>query len=486
MNQSFGWRVAAVGLLATAVIVALALGGPAPPALGGPTRPNIVVLMTDDQTRGEMLVMRKTLAQVGRQGVTFDRFISSYPLCCPARATFLTGQYAHNHGVVGNGTPVGGYPTLRKQHTLASWLQDAGYHTVQIGKFFNGYPRPSDPNEVPPGWDEWYGAVHSTENLYFNYRLVENGRIFRYGSLASDYSTDVFTRKAVEAIGRRAALGAGADPLFMFVAYNAPHLPARPAPRDSGQFRNRPLPRALSFNEANVSDKPRFIRSLPRFSAREVRKITGWYRDRVESLLAVDDGVERVIGALRRGGMLDDTYLLFISDNGFFFGQHRLPKGKYLSYEGSSRVPLLIRGPGIPRGRDTDSLLANVDLAPTILQLAGATASVPIDGRSLLPYARNPGRGSDRAILLEALTRDTPSIGIPYTGILTERYKYIRYRNGEQELYDLKRDPGELRSRHRDPAYRRTKAALAAALAGLQNCRGAACRAPAPAIPGPN
>jgi arylsulfatase A-like enzyme len=479
------------GRLGFAVLAALAIAAGAavsraPEAGAAPAQPNFIVLMTDDQTNGELSVMKQTRRRIEGQGVSFDRFVTSFPLCCPSRTTFLTGQYSHNHGVLGNGTPIGGYPAFDKQDTMASWLQDAGYHTIQIGKFLNGYPRPDDRTEVPPGWDEWYACLNDSENQYFNYTLNENGTLTHYGSAPSDYKTDVYGNKAVTALRQRAALGASGQPFFMFVAFTAPHLPATPAPRDRGRFRHRPLARARSFDEANVSDKPRFIRKMPRFTGAKVRKITRSYRSRLETLLSVDRVVGRVTDELQSDGMLSDTYILFMSDNGFFFGQHRLPKGKYLPYEGSSRTPTLMRGPGIPAGVHSDALVANVDTAPTILELAGATPSVTVDGRSLLPYAQNPRMRSDRPVLLEANTIDDPSPGIPYTGIETDRYKYIRYRDGEQELYDLARDPGELRSRHRDPRYRRTKRALAVRLARLQDCSGASCREPTGPIPGPH
>jgi N-acetylglucosamine-6-sulfatase len=484
--RSFGGRaLIAAALAGVACFIAIAAQPSTPAAQSAPGQPNFVVIMSDDQTVGELSGMHQTLSDVAAKGVTFDRFATSYPLCCPSRTTFLTGQYSHNHGVLGNGTPIGGYPAFDKQNTLASWLQEAGYHTIQIGKFLNGYPLPTNRKEVPPGWNEWYACLDASENNYFDYTLNENGTLVHYGTAASDYKTDVYAQKALTAISDRAALGPSGQPFFMFLAFTAPHLPATPAPRDANKFRGAKAPRAKSFNEADVSDKPSFIRKLPRLTGRKIRKLDGRYRQRLRTLLAVDRAVGRVVDELGSDGMLDNTYVLYLSDNGFFFGQHRLPKGKYLAYQGSSRTPTLMRGPGIPAGDHSDALVGNVDLAPTILELSGATPTVTVDGRSLMPYAQDPDKTSDRPILLEANTVDDPSIGIPYAGILTPRYKYIRYRDNEKELYDLVRDPGELRSRDRDPRYRRTLNALAARLATLQNCSGPSCRAAAGPIPGP-
>lgn len=440
--------------------------------------------MADDQTVGEMPAMKQTLAQVGGAGVTFDRFYDSFPLCCPSRTTFLTGQYSHNHGVLGNGTPVGGYYDLRKQDTLGVWLQAAGYHTVHIGKFLNRYGL-RDPTEVPPGWDEWYAALQSSSDHYFGYQLNENGVLHHYGSNSADYKTDVEAGKAIDAIRRRAALGAAGEPFFLFLGAVAPHLPATPAPRYRGRFRHLRLPKGVAFNERNVSDKPRFIRRLHRLSAKEIRRMTDAYRNRAATLLALDDAVARIVDELQSDGLLDRTYVVFLSDNGFFFGQHRLSKGKYLAYEPSSRLPLMIRGPGIPAGVQSEELVGNVDLAPTILELAGATPSVAVDGRSLMPFAQDPGMRTTRPILFEANSVDKPSIGIPYVGIKTQRYAYIRYRDGEQELYDLARDPREVKSRHNDPRYARTKRALSDALARLRSCSGASCGEQLGSIPGP-
>ena len=472
-------------LIATLVLLAAVLStcGTQAPAQS-PTAPNFVVVMADDLTIGEMPVMHRTLQRVGGAGATFDRFYDSYPLCCPSRTTFLTGQYSHNHGVLGNGTPIGGYYALRKQDTLGVWLQQAGYHTIHIGKFLNRYGV-KDPTEVPPGWDEWDAALQTSSDRYFDYRLNDDGVLRHYGKAAKDYKTDVETNAALAALKQRAALGASGKPFFLFLGAIAPHLPATPAPRDRRRFAHLRLPRGVAFNERDVSDKPGFIRRLPRLKAKDIARIQRGYRDRAESLLALDRSVGRILDELDSDGLGSNTYVVFVSDNGFFFGQHRLPKGKYLPYEPSTHLPLMIRGPGIPAGVHSDELVANIDLAPTILGLAGATPSVDVDGRSLMPYAQDPGLRTQRPILFEANSVDKPSTGIPYVGVKTERYVYIEYRNGEKELYDLARDPRELRSLDGDPRYAATQQALAAATQALRDCRGEACRQPLAPVPDP-
>jgi N-acetylglucosamine-6-sulfatase len=468
----------AVGLLGAVAGARTAIGQ-------GSQRPNIVVVMTDDQTVRQTRVMASTRRLLRDRGVSFTRAFASFPLCCPSRATFLTGQHSHNHGVLGNGTPIGGFDALDQQHTLGVWLQRAGYHTIQVGKFLNGYGL-ANPRYVPPGWDEWIAAPDRTTNRYFDYELNENGTIARYGGAPSDYKSDVYTQKAVERIRARTQLASPiAEPFFLFVGYTAPHLPAIAAHRDRDRFRGSPLPRPPSFNERDVSDKPRYIRRQRSLSGSRVRKIARQHRSQLRSLLAVDAGIARIIAELADQGLLDETYVFFISDNGFMSGEHRLPKGKYVPYEPSIRVPLIVRGPGLPSGARSEELVSNVDLAPTILDLADAPATVTVDGRSLLPFATNTGRRSDRPIFLEANTIDDPSPGIPYAGLRTRRFKFVRYRSGELELYDLARDPHELASRHRDRRYRATRATLARALARYRDCAGAGCRAPLGSIPGP-
>ena len=477
-------RLAAAAFVGAAVLAAGLLAPPPDRAHSAPFGPNIVVVMTDDQTVAQTRAMRIVQREIRDEGMSFTRAFASYPLCCPSRATFLTGQHSHNHGVLGNGTPVGGFDDLDEEDTLGVWLQQAGYRTILVGKFLNGYGL-TDPTYIPPGWDRWIGAPDATTNRYFDYQLNENGTLVDYGGLPEDYKSDVYTRKAIEEIEATAPLTLAGQPFFMYVAYTAPHLPSRPAPRHESRFAGKPVPRPRSFNEADVSDKPRHIRRMRRFTARRVRRIAANHRNQLRSLLAVDEGVGQIVAALAANGLLENTYIVFTSDNGFFTGEHRLQKGKYLPYEPSLRVPLMIRGPGLDPGVRSAELVSNVDLAPTILGWAGATASIPVDGRSLAPFAADTSRRSRRPIFIEANTRDLPSPGIPYTGIRTNRWKLVRYRSGEIELYDLRRDPGELRSLHRNRRYTRTKRFLLRATARYAACVGAECRAPLGAVPGP-
>ena len=227
-----------------------------------------------------------------------------------------------------------------------------------------------------------------------------------------------------------------------------------------------------SFNEANVSDKPVGIRNRPLLGPQRIRQIRESYQQRLESLLAVDEAVARLVEALRRARDLDDTLIIFTSDNGFFHGEHRVPTGKLLPYEPSIRVPLIMRGPGIPAGRRVHQRVANIDLAPTIVDAAGATPGRIMDGRSLLPVIAQPNVSLRRDLLIER----GPGVGT-FTAVRAPNYFYAEYGNGEQELYDLARDPYQLRSRHTDPAYAAIRESLAERLAHLRACSGLACRA---------
>ncbi len=510
-----------IAVIALSALAALAAGmtvgsagaddGGNPPAAGGAAaRPNVLVLMTDDQTMESMKVLPRVRHLIGDAGVTFTNSFASYPLCCPSRSTFLTGQYAHNHGVRGNRPPFGGYGRFRgADRTVPVALQRAGYRTIHIGKYLNGYGR-DVPATVPPGWTDWRGSIDPSTYRYWNYTLNVNGKRRTYGTADADYQTDVYAGLADGVIRREARIG---GPFYLSVAFLAPHsglgrngtgsngqaeedaagntgqpltqrqrrqrrrvaaigLPA-PAPRHAGAFAGVPLPRPPSFDEADMSDKPAVFRAQPRFTPAVTNRIARSWRARRATLLAVDDAVRRIHEALRVSGQLRNTVIVFTSDNGFFHGEHRRPNGKVLVYEPSVRVPLLLAGPGIPRGQRRGALVANVDLAATILDAARARPPRRLDGRSLLPIARNARLRTHRDLLLET---GAGAARANYSAVRTPRFKYVEYSTGEQELYDLVRDPFELRSRHRDPAYAKIRAELRRRLRVLQRCAGRSCQ----------
>jgi N-acetylglucosamine-6-sulfatase len=440
-------------------------------------RPNVIVVMTDDQDANSVWAMPQVRSLLGEGGTRFTDSFVNYPLCCPSRATFLTGQYARNHGVLTGS----GFSDLDSSNTLAVWLQGTGYATAHVGKYVNGYGARNQggPTLVPPGWSEWYGAVPDVLAVY-DYNLNENGTLVHYGSAPEEFKGDVLTQKAVDFIQRRAS---EPTPFFLSVGYTAPHgapnyagdpCPggAKPAPRHVGAFAQEPLPRPPSFGEADVSDKPLDIRRRPILDGDYASHATRRYRCRLGSLLHVDEGVGAMAEALRSAGELDETLIVFTSDNGFFQGEHRIPFGKIYPYDEAIRVPLLVRGPGIPAGTRLDALTANADLAPTILDAASVPAGLSPDGISLLDLIQRPER--ERELLIENHLDDDSYT--PYTGVLTSRYVYVEYATGERELYDLSADPFQLESLHSDPLHAKAMRWLAGRLAELRDCQGIECQ----------
>lgn len=487
--------VAGAALIGSLLAVT-ASGGDA--AAAAQERPNVVVIMTDDQDLASVRVQPRVQQMLAAKGTTFANNFASNPVCCPSRATFLTGRYSHNTGILRNSLPHGGFTVFDDSETLPVSLQDAGYRTGLIGKYMNGYGSGASSTYIPPGWSEWYGSVDPTTYRMYGYTLNENGHLVTYGDYATPdpslYQTDVYSAKAADFIARNAP---SEQPFFLEITPLAPHTEVfasgdddppvpgfpnpRPAPRDDGAFATEPLPHGPSFNERDVADKPEPVRTLPLISKGAKATARKRNRSRLASLLAVDDMVARVVRALRQSGELDDTVLVYTSDNGFLLGEHRIPNGKQQPYEESLRVPLMIRGPGFPRGAVRSRPAANVDLAPTIADLAGARLAPPVDGESLLDGVDRDVGATGRAIVIENWCQTNEACFDPelprYRGVRTDRFKYVSYPNGEEELYDLHRDPYELSSHDGDPGYAQELRALRSLYADLVDCKGRGCRA---------
>jgi arylsulfatase A-like enzyme len=489
VTRGCAFLLASVALVAVAVLITAcdgedsSTGGTATVVKGEPSSAvNVIVVMTDDQTVADTETMPATRRLIEDQGASFEDSVVSFPLCCPARATYLTGRYAHNHGVLSNNPDYdGGYGRLRNKHTLAVWMQEAGYKTAQIGRYLNFYGV-LDPTEVPAGWDEWAVPPGPSTYLMYDYELNQNGELVSYGSEPQDYQTDVYAGLSTQFVRDQA----GQDrPFFLSITPLAPHdendeaVPSRldgprPAPRHRGALADANPPRTPAFDEPDVSDKPESVAKLPRLSAKGRREAEGSYRRRARSLLAVDDLVRDLVRTLRETDQLDDTYLILTSDNGYLLGEHRL-KGKIVPYEESIRVPLLVRGPGVESGTAITGMAANIDLAPTILDLAGAERRRS-DGISLALALRGRRPLPRRAILLENLDRSRVPKQRLYEGVRTPRWSYLEFDNGETELYDLAEDPAQLENLAEDPRARSTRARLASTLDRLRDCRGASCR----------
>ena len=463
-------------------------------------KPNIVFVLADDLDRGEIAYLPSVRKLIAERGMTLQNQLVNDSLCCPSRTTMLRGQYAHNSGVIANSGPDGGFPSAFRRgivdDTVGTWLQRAGYSTALYGKFLNGYPNPASNTYEPAGWTDWAGAIDSP-NAYgeFNYDVIHNRQRIHYGTAASDYGTDVYTNYAVDFARRNIATG---TPFFAYVSYFAPHQPATPAPRDTSLFLNGVAPRTPAFNEADVSDKPSWLRSLPLLSQSVIDRVDSLYRERLRSLQAVDRGVRKLVDTLRQANVLDNTYFVFTSDNGFHLGEHRLAAGKRTPYESDIRVPFMVRGPGIVAGSSTSVLTGNVDLAETFAAIANASTPSFEDGRSLLDlWHQRPSAAMSRSgYVLEHIpepavfassdndinAKTTSVLGsaepanIPqYTAVRTATKLYVEYVNGEREYYDLVTDPNELSNRASTMTIAR-RSAWSTYLHAMVNCAADTCR----------
>jgi len=475
--------VAALASLAGLVAAALLAGGGSTATAqqaAGSQRPNIIVVLTDDQNvGGDVKVMKRVRRDLLKRGVKFKNFFATFPLCCPSRTTYLTGQYAHNHGVESN-TPRtgGGFQAFDDSNTTAVALNQAGYEVGHIGKFLNGYPGVANhaPETIPAGFDYWFTSLGKT---MYDWTADDNGVIRQYSGKRK-YQTNVFARKAVKFVRDAAEKG---RPFWLTVATHAPHGESkvkdfpnpRPAPRDYGKFDDVRLPKPPSFNEKDVSDKPRFLR-VPRLKRKEIEELRFKYDSRLASLLAVDRLTHDLVEQVRDAHEMRDTWFMFTSDNGFLLGQHRMTR-KMVLYDESARVPMIIRGPrgGLPRDVTRKQLTGNIDISPTILDIAGVQPLVTMDGVSLLPLAEDAGRGRHRDVLLENSKSQA---------VRTRHWMYAEHDTNEDsipdqfELYNMKSDPYQLRNRYeaslspRHPELASARQRLQVRLDQLRNCAG--------------
>ena len=461
-------------------------GSPSNPETTTPApapRPNIVFVLADDLDLDNMAYMPRLKALLADRGTTFANAFVTTPLCSPSRASILTGQYAHNHGLLSNQLPLGGFERWaasgKEQTTIATALRAAGYRTIMIGKYMNAY-QPGSPPYVAPGWDDWHAMFSPrSQDPYFDYSFNDNGTINNYGSRPEDYATDVMATKAVEAL--QLAEATDTQPFFLYLAVGAPHTPAIPAPKYEDQFTDLRAPQTPSFGEPDASDKPVYVQLFPLFSDRDVRRIDLLYRDRVATLQSVDELLQRVMQQLEVSGELNNTLVVFTSDNGFFLGPHRFNRGKGAPYEEALRVPLVMRGPGVAAGAVRSELVTNLDFAPTLAALGGATLQVEAEGRSLASLMQGGAAGEWRHDFLaefwqNAEEGEETSAGIPtWQALRNETMMYAVYETGEGELYDLRADRYELQSQY-SVTSSATLAPLEQRLAALKACRGASCR----------
>ena len=488
-------RPASLILLGAAIVVAagavIAMAARDRRHDGPPDRPNVVVVMTDDQGVNSFKpqLMPRTFGLFA-DGTVFTRGTAVPPLCCPARAGVLTGQYPHNHGVFQNTPGYGGL--VDPDNVLPVWLQRAGYRTALVGKWLHGYSQVHGPAPAP-GWDRWFQIPDSN---YTDYEVSDGGELREFGHDPADYATAVLTDQAQRFVED----GPTDRPFFLWLAYNAPHdrrsdlegpcsdgYYPQPASSDAYErWKDTPLPRSAGYDERDVSDKPEAVRELDRFDGRVRREIRKRWRCTLATMEEVDAGVGELADQLAERGQLDDTIFVFLSDNGALFGEHRIVRGKAKAYKPAIRIPFAMRVPSETGDAPAriDEPVANIDLAPTILDYAGA-APCPgdescrrMDGRSLRPLISRHGAGwpRNRGLLVELRSKCFPTDTIE-----TRRFILTRPAPGEEancprssELYDLRRDPDELRNLHDSsrPAERQARNRLGRRLEGLRGCSG--------------
>jgi arylsulfatase A-like enzyme len=426
-------RPAVVATIAFAAVLA------APAASTAQERPpDVVLVLTDDQRSDTLWAMPVVAERLVAEGVTLSDAFVVNPLCCPSRASILTGVYSHTHLVYRQTPPFGRFEWFDDRSTLATWLHYAGYATGLFGKYLDGYQHAALTGYVPPGWDRWVAFVRSAP---LDYALSVDGTVVR----PAEHSTEVLADEAVRFIED------AEGPLFLVYAPASPHAPATPLPEHASAFDDLLPARPPSFDEADVSDKPAWVRALPPLTPSQEAAIDELRRREYRSLLGVDAAVGRILDALAARDRLENTLVIYTSDNGLLHGEHRWTK-KEAPYEEAIGVPMVLRwdAAGWPPGLVLDGALAlNVDLAPTVAKAAGVAAP-PTEGSSLLPLLRDPGAPWRTDFLIEHLEGTNP---VPtYCAIRSERWKYVRYATGEEELYDLVGDPFELENLSADPA----------------------------------
>ncbi|MDQ3663793.1 MAG: sulfatase, partial [Actinomycetota bacterium] len=431
------------------------------------------LVLVDDMRTDDLARMPATNQLLVDNGTSFPNAYATFPLCCPSRASILTGQYPHNTGVRSNRAPLGGFSRFDDSNTLATWLDNTGYATGYLGKYLNQYVN-FGATYVPPGWDQWEaivgGLARPSDPQKFNVNGVEEVR--------PGHQTDILTERAIEFLSTHAD-----HPMFLHLAYTAPHQskigagwgPPLTATRHEHGFDGLTAPMGPAYNEEDITDKPAALQQ-PLLEESALAYTHALAEGRAESLLAVDEGVQRIVDTLQAAGELDSTYFVFASDNGFMLGEHRRRAGKVEHYEESSGVPLVIRGPEVPLG-STDAVVGLHDLAPTILgvtQSWGAVTDFVLDGRDLLPLAQDPSLPADRDLLIQARR---PLHDLDYFAIRSEDgWKYVRYAGGAVEMYNLNADPHELDNLAGKERFATVEQDLQQRLTQIEACSGDACR----------
>lgn len=460
------WKKIALALMLLAFAGGVLTFSPAcsvlPAATGNqdPSRPNVLLIITDDQPLYALDYMPIVQRELIQKGINFTRAYVTTPLCCPSRSSILTGLFVQNTGVLTNRPPSGGAPAFKKNDsTLGVWFQRAGYRTFMLGKYFNNIDMLPE-TFIPPGWDDYQifwnrDKTYPSPSFFYGYNFNENGDIVSYGDQPEDFSTDKLTQKAMDFI-----TAAGEDPFFIWLGYYAPHYPYGFPERHKKLFTTDADWKPYwppNFREEDRGDKPEWLRtwkSIP----------TDWAFDNqqgmLRSLISADEGIGKIIDLLEKRKIRENTIIIFLSDNGMAFGEYHLI-AKDCPYDVCLQVPFVVSYPNLIQSpRAEDKFVLNIDIAPTLLELANISITEELDGMSFAPLLKDPSTPWRDWFYFEHY-RDTeaddPSgLGtiIPsYWGIRSNEWKYVEYENGERELYDLLNDPYEMQNLASLPEY---------------------------------
>lgn len=456
------------------------LGPDASPApVSSPDKPNLLMITMDDASLKDMKFMPHLQEVIAGQGVTIANGMAPTPICVPARASLLTGQYARNHGAVTISGEGGGYKAFNDKDTLPVSLQKAGYDTMMTGKYLNGYTK-AEVHHQPPGWTVWRPTVDFATYNFEHPQLLIDGKVTDFDT----YSTTLLSDQSNGLIEQHAKGADRNNPWYMWVNYVAPHhgsphesddpdgiATTVPDKRDRDTFKDLDLDTTPEMFEKDPSDKGLIRAARQKWSKQRRAGLREARQQRVEALQAVDRAIDRTVTTLKKTGQLDNTYIVVTSDNGFFVGEHNL-YGKLWYFLDALGIPMFIRGPGLPAGTTTQAPVTNADWAPTFAALAGATMARNVDGVDVMPWLDS-----------DATRRVVPISGWPvkggltplYTGVAVGPWTYVRGKKGRGEMYYRTDDPYQLYNLYGDPRYKAQRQELKQLWLQTRDCAGATC-----------
>jgi N-acetylglucosamine-6-sulfatase len=419
------------------LLTSIALLGGVPVARAS-DRPNIILIVTDDQRTHTIEYMPTVERELAAKGAEFVHAHVVNPVCCPSRASLLTGTYSHTNGVYGNQPPDGGFAEFDDRYTLATVLQLAGYRTSLSGKYLNGYGQADSSTYIPPGWNDWH-AITANGAQYYDYDVNNNGAVQHYADQPQDYETDVVFDHAQGFA--ESAMDAG-EPFFSYIAPVAPHNQAVPEPQYAHAFDSLEPWRPPSYNEHDMSDKPGWMQSYDRLDAPRRDSLDDLRHRQLATLQSVDEDIDALLRSVQQHGELDNTIIIYTSDNGYFWGEHRLV-GKNLPYEEATEIPFIIRYDGAIMPREDTAGLALIDVAPTLAGWAGTTMQGS-DGMDVRGYLEGTQQFGRAVHLIESHGANRAPAWCMLRG---PSWSFTHYSGGIEEYYDLDADPLQLHNR---------------------------------------